>query len=110
MSPGPAPLFDVHEVAGEGRERGGSHPSQRPSASGAEQGAGRGTDPGDRPSSSQKGSDGGDGGSVSTVERANLAPGGPAASEGSPPKASAEEKGGNDAHPVVGAGGGVGDG
>ena len=104
------PLLDVHEVAGEDQERGGSRPYQRPSASGVERGGGAEARPGDHPAPSRKGEDSGDGGSVSAVERADLAPGGRAAREGSPPGVAAEEKAGDDAHPVVDAGGGLGDG
>lgn len=110
LSPVGPRLFDVHEVAGEGRERGGSRPSTWSPVSGVERRGGGETRPGDRPSSSWEGANGGDGGAVPEVERADLAPGARAAREGSPPGGSAEEKAGDDAHPVVDAGGSLGDG
>ena len=110
VSPAGTPLLDIHEMAGKDRERGGSRPYLRASGSGVERGGGEGTLPGDRPSPSWKGSDGRDGVAGPAVERADLAPGARAAREGSPPGASAEEKAGDDTHPVVDAGGGLGDG
>jgi len=110
LSPVGTPLLDIHEVAGEDRERAGSRPSRRPPSPGVERGGGAKARPGDRSPPSRKGADGGDGGAVPKVARADLAPGGPAASGGVPPRASAEEKAGDDAYPVVDAGGGLGDG
>lgn len=113
--PGPLALLgtslpDLHEVAGKGREGGGSRPPSRPPASGAGQGAGGDPCPGDRPAPPRKGENVGDGGAVPKVEGADLAPGDRKSGEGAPPGGSAEEKACAESRPVGDAEGGLGDG